>query len=249
VVRTSGRDLILAGRQPYSTLYAVYHLLERHLGCGFFEDGEQVPHRPTLQLPALKDVVDYGRTYLGAMFNDRLGRARKALRDKDQATFEKNAQEIEELMHFMARYCSAHPRLRLKTYDDWARQSPEVLPGYDNAESNWITFTALISPKYWNFLLDYMAEDLAELVEYYFWPRVRLYLEEMRKYVAAGQDISGRLTNRNSDQDMLYRVSDFVPPQGKLPWSPYGNTCEPELTAGNDTSPPLVLKDKGRRLS
>ena len=180
------------------------------------------------------DVVDYGRTYLGAMFNDRLGRARKALRARDKATFEKNATEIEEIMHFMARYCSAHSRLRLKTYDDWAGQWPEILSGYNNRESNWSTFTALISLKYWNFLLDYMAEDMAELVEYYFWPRVRLYLEEMRKFIDAGKDISGRLTSRNSDHDMLHRVSDWAPPQGKLLWSPYGNTCEPELTAGDD---------------
>ncbi len=179
------------------------------------------------------DLVDYGRTYLGAVFNEKLARAREALRAKDKITFEKNAKAIEEIMHFMARYCSAHPRLRLKTYDDWASRWPEILPGYDNKESNWISFTARISPKHWQFLLDYAAEDLAEVIEHYYWPRVRLYIEKMREYVNAGKDISGRLVERNNGRDLLYRVSDWAPPQGNLPWSAYGDTCEPELTAGD----------------
>ena len=43
VVKTVGNDVILAGSQPYSCLYAVYHLLARYLGCGFFEDGDRFP--------------------------------------------------------------------------------------------------------------------------------------------------------------------------------------------------------------
>ena len=50
VVKTVGNDLILTGRQPYSCLYAVYHLLTKYLGCGFFEDGDQIPRRETITL-------------------------------------------------------------------------------------------------------------------------------------------------------------------------------------------------------
>jgi hypothetical protein len=56
VVRTSGKDIVLAGAKPYSCLYAAYHLLERHLGCGFFEDGDQVPKAATVQVGAINDV-------------------------------------------------------------------------------------------------------------------------------------------------------------------------------------------------
>ncbi|MFH1008810.1 MAG: alpha-N-acetylglucosaminidase C-terminal domain-containing protein [Candidatus Latescibacterota bacterium] len=180
------------------------------------------------------DLVDLGRTYLGAIFNDRLARARKALRAQDEAAFEKNAKEIEGLMHFMAQYCSAHSQFRLKTFDDWAGRWPQILPGYENRESNWITYTALISPEAWRELLDYSAEDLAELVEHYFWPRVALYLRKMREQLEARKDISGRLVYRGTDTDMPYRVGDFAPPRGNLPWSPYGATCEPELTGEDD---------------
>lgn len=179
------------------------------------------------------DAVDFGRTYLAAIFNDRLARARQALRARNKAGFEKNAREVEELMRFMALYCSAHPQFRLKTHDAWAAQWPEILPGHSNAESNWINFTTLIPAQQSLDLLDYMAEDFAEIVEHYFLPRVRLYLRKMRELLEAGQDISGRLVYRRSDQDMPNRIGDFAPPRGKLEWSARGAACEPELTSGD----------------
>jgi len=179
------------------------------------------------------DLVDLGRTYLGAVFNDYLGNVRKALRAGDRNTFEKFAGRIPDLMSFIARWCGAHPQFRLKTHDDWAARWPQAVPGHDNAESNWITFTILLSPQHIA-LLDYMAEDYAELVEHYFKPRVVLYLQKMRELLEAGKDISGRLVNRGSDEDVLFRMNDNTPPQGKLPWSPYGITCEPELTREDD---------------
>lgn len=179
------------------------------------------------------DLVDLGRTYLGALFNDRLAKARKALRSGDRVSFESAAAGVEEVMHFMARFCSADPGFRLATHDEWARRWPQVLPGYANEESNWITFTALISRETWMLLLDYAAEDFAEMIEHYYWPRVRLYLQQIRERLEAGQGISGRLVYRNTETELLFRVGDYAPPGGTLPWSPYGATCEPELTAGD----------------
>ncbi|MFH1571121.1 MAG: alpha-N-acetylglucosaminidase C-terminal domain-containing protein, partial [Gemmatimonadota bacterium] len=190
---------------------------------------------PACDSPLLRfDLVDLGRTYLGALFNHALGRARRALRDRDPAAFEAAAARTDEVLRFTARYCSADPQFRLATLDGWARRWPEVLPGFANEESNWITFTALISPVHWRQLLDYMAEDLAELIEHYYRPRVRQYLDRMRQLLAAGQDLSGRLVQRGTDADLPFRVGDFAPPRGQLPWSPYGATCEPELTADDD---------------
>ena len=48
------------------------------------------------------DIVDYGRVYLGALFNDRLARTRKAFRARDKSAFERYMVEVEEVMHFIA---------------------------------------------------------------------------------------------------------------------------------------------------
>ena len=55
VVKTVGNDVVLTGRTPYACLYAVYHLLSRHLGCGFFEDGDQIPRCDTITLGQIDD--------------------------------------------------------------------------------------------------------------------------------------------------------------------------------------------------
>ena len=50
----NGQDiLILSGAHKRSVLYAVYAFLENVLGVGFFRDGEHIPGRPTIDLPAL----------------------------------------------------------------------------------------------------------------------------------------------------------------------------------------------------
>lgn len=42
--------LLLLGREPRGTLYAVYSFLETTLNCGFFSDGDSFPNRPTLSV-------------------------------------------------------------------------------------------------------------------------------------------------------------------------------------------------------
>ena len=173
------------------------------------------------------DLVDYGRTYLGAFFNDRLARARKTLLTRDRAALERAAENIEEVMQFIAKYVSSLPIFRLKTHDDRAARFPQVLPGHDNAQHNWVTFTSLHSLIEWTTLLDYSAEDYAELVEHYYLPRVRLYLDNMRKFIETGGDI------RQSLKGFTFRISDWAPAVGDLPWSPYGATFEPQLKEGD----------------
>ena len=86
-------------------------------------------------------------------------------------------------------------------------------------------------PKRWNAR---RYGDSAELVEHYFLPRVRLYMQKMRELIETGNDISGRLVDRGSDVDLPSRIADWATPQGNAPWSAYGDTCEPELTAGDE---------------
>ncbi len=56
IVRTPGDDLLLAGASDRATLYAVYDLLERDLGCRWLGPGptwEVVPARSTIEVGAL----------------------------------------------------------------------------------------------------------------------------------------------------------------------------------------------------
>ena len=191
---------------------------------------ERLEHSPMYRF----DLIDIGRTYLAGIFNDRLARTRKAFRARDRSAFESHAAEVEQIMHTIARCCSAHEQFRLKTHDDWAARWPDIIPGHDNRESNWITFTALISLENWQVLLDYLPEDYAELVLHYFLPRVQGYLQKMRDHLETGKEISGRLVDRGTDVDLPSRVANWSTPTGNTPWSPYGDTCEPELTDGDE---------------
>ena len=54
VMKTVGHNLLLAGRRPRGTLYAVYTFLEDVVGCRWWTSTESfVPHKPTLALPTL----------------------------------------------------------------------------------------------------------------------------------------------------------------------------------------------------
>lgn len=180
------------------------------------------------------DLVDISRTYMAAIFNDKLARTRLALRRKDKAGVDEFAEQTLEAIRFMARLCSADPQFRLKTYDDNSKRWPQIIPGHENSESTWITFTALLSIDHWQVLLDYMVDDYAEIIEHYYTPRVELYLSKMKDLAAEGKDISGRLVDRGTDTDLPSRVADWATPHGFVPWSPYGDTCEPELTEGDE---------------
>jgi len=128
-------------------------------------------------------------------------------------------------MNDLARMYSAHELFRLQTHDARAARKPPVVPGHDNALTNWLIWTTLLSREM-RTLIDYCAEDFAELIAHYYRPRVQLFLEEMRRLLREGQNISG-------DMGMPYRISDWATPQGMLPWSPFGPPCEPELKAGD----------------
>ena len=56
VLRTVGSDLVVVGGRPRGTLYAVYHLLEDHVGVRWWSPFEEhVPLRPTLALPRIDE--------------------------------------------------------------------------------------------------------------------------------------------------------------------------------------------------
>ena len=58
ILRSAGKRLFLTGENERGNVYAVYGLLERHLGCRFFAwDAERVPRRDPLTVPALDETV------------------------------------------------------------------------------------------------------------------------------------------------------------------------------------------------
>ena len=65
-VRRSGRDLLLVGASERATLYAVYDLLERDLGCRWLAPGkawEEAPEKPQLTLSPTNRIERPGMIY------------------------------------------------------------------------------------------------------------------------------------------------------------------------------------------
>jgi len=57
VIRTVGKDLVLAGGRPRGTIYAVYTFLQDVVGCRWWApDAETIPSKPTLKIDEL-DIV------------------------------------------------------------------------------------------------------------------------------------------------------------------------------------------------
>jgi hypothetical protein len=53
-----GKRLALTGNSPRATLYAVYHFLEKYLGCGWGVPGDDtVPRQTTIRIPEFHDAV------------------------------------------------------------------------------------------------------------------------------------------------------------------------------------------------
>jgi len=55
---SSGKRLALMGNSPRATLYAVYHFLEKYLGCGWCVPGDDtVPKQATIRIPRFHDAI------------------------------------------------------------------------------------------------------------------------------------------------------------------------------------------------
>ncbi|MBI3947047.1 MAG: DUF4838 domain-containing protein [Armatimonadetes bacterium] len=58
LVRSTGEAVILLGNSPRATLFAVYHFLEKYLGCGWCVPGDDtVPRQTTIRLPLFQESV------------------------------------------------------------------------------------------------------------------------------------------------------------------------------------------------
>lgn len=71
VVRSVGKNLILTGRPPRGTLYAVFTLLEDGVGCRWWTSTENfLPSKPTLEIPAQNVVYAPPLRYREAFYRD-----------------------------------------------------------------------------------------------------------------------------------------------------------------------------------
>ncbi len=83
VVRTSGRDLVLAGGSPRATLYAVYTFLEDIVGCRWWTStASRMPRRPSLSVGSLairfKPPFEYREPYWYVAFDEAWAARNKA---------------------------------------------------------------------------------------------------------------------------------------------------------------------------
>ena len=71
VLKTVGRNLVLTGRPPRGTLYAVYTLLEDVVGCRWWTSEESfIPKRPTLVIPRQDTTYAPPLWYREAFYRD-----------------------------------------------------------------------------------------------------------------------------------------------------------------------------------
>ena len=71
VMKTVGRNLVLAGRAPRGTLYAVYTFLEDVVGCRWWTSTESsIPKKPTLTVPQLDIAYAPPLRYREAYYRD-----------------------------------------------------------------------------------------------------------------------------------------------------------------------------------
>ncbi len=75
VIKTAGKDLVLAGGRPRGTLYSVYSFLEDNCGVRWWTSSERdIPKKPTLQLESLDKTYVPKLLYREAFYEDLVGK-------------------------------------------------------------------------------------------------------------------------------------------------------------------------------
>jgi hypothetical protein len=75
VIKTVGKDLVLAGGRPRGTLYAVYSFLEDNCGVRWWTSSESdIPKKPTLQVESLDKTYVPKLLYREAYYEDAIGK-------------------------------------------------------------------------------------------------------------------------------------------------------------------------------
>ncbi|HID23645.1 MAG TPA: DUF4838 domain-containing protein, partial [Planctomycetaceae bacterium] len=116
LMKTVGRDVILAGRPPRGTLYAVYTFLEDVVGCRWWTSSESfVPRKTTLTIPELDVKYAPPLRYREAYYRDAFDGV-FAARLKCNGHSERIAEEYGGHYRFAGFVHTFYPLLPPKTY-------------------------------------------------------------------------------------------------------------------------------------
>jgi hypothetical protein len=103
VLKTVGKNLVLAGRPPRGTLYAVYTFLEDVVGCRWWTSTESyVPKKPTLSIPAQNVQYAPKLRYREAFYRDALANGIFPARCKCNGNFDRVSPEYGDHYTFSA---------------------------------------------------------------------------------------------------------------------------------------------------
>lgn len=134
-----------------------------------------------------RDLLDVCRQYLGDLFNYHWIKLDKAYYYNKEAEVEHEGEVLCSILQKQAELLSLHPDYRLETEINRAIAAglkPDVAARIVKAR---FTYLGLLCGLDWDkypFLLDYAKRDLAELIQYYYLPRLRVYLDNMRRRLA-----------------------------------------------------------------
>ena len=142
-----------------------------------------------------RDLVDVTKLYLAIRLNaykQQLGTAAQQLteatapgeREAARLAFETAADQLIAGMRAMAQVAGSIPHYRLRTEEQAALRWPSLAADQDNLRFIRERRTILLDFDHWVGLLDYWGEDLQELIEYYYLPRVEARIDAMRRGIA-----------------------------------------------------------------
>ncbi len=130
-----------------------------------------------------RDVVDWTRQYAAEVFGRVAAHAGLALARGDAGELTRCRIRALELMRQVERLLSTHPRYRMSTELDRAKQIPGYSPEMAYKLKN-IMFT--FANDDWAFLIDYQCKDMQELMAGYYRPRVIAWLDALGAAVKSG---------------------------------------------------------------
>jgi alpha-N-acetylglucosaminidase len=157
-------------------------------------------HRASARLAAsplyLHDLNDVARQYLAELYNAHMLKLNTAFFRLDTAAFERHAAFLETLLDGIEELLSHDDAYWLSRSIRKARRLPGAAADFDRRARDILTLWAGV-------IRDYACRDNYELVKTYYRPRVRRYLDEVRRALSLGQRLLAghRRTSLEADYD------------------------------------------------
>jgi len=136
----------------------------------------QLAHSPLY----LHDLNDITRQYLAELYNAHMLKLTAAFSSYDTAAFEREAAALETLLDAIEQLLSHDDAYWLSRSIRKARALPGAAPDFDRRARDILTLWAGV-------IRDYACRDNYELVKTYYHPRVRRFIEEVRRALSLGQ--------------------------------------------------------------